>query len=247
MTYHILANKSLLKGSSSWIHPLRMQSDLTYMIEGHIYNNLFLSTWDYHRVILTALGNHGCSDYLTVLPTHEVYHMHNAAMRLAIRLRLGLLPFDQLHNAKCNFCPAQVSFNEDPHHLLSCNRMGRPAAPRHDTLLVETGKMAGLYVEKGTKTTHQPEGVTPFHKGYDNHADILMTRHADLLYIDVQVTNPTAPSAKVLGPLAIQNIPIHPEQRGIQEKEIRRNPKNQQLRADSIHHRIIRRYELCNN
>jgi hypothetical protein len=108
---------------SKWIHPLRTQSDLTFLTEQHIYNKMFLSSSPHHRVVLTALSNPGSSMYLTVLPTHKAYQLPDAAVKLACRLRLGLLPFDQLTNTICECCNSTASFNDDPHHLLSCTRM----------------------------------------------------------------------------------------------------------------------------
>jgi hypothetical protein len=44
--------------------------------------------------------------------------------------------------------------------------------------------------------------------GYDTHADILMMRHCDLLYVDVQVSRPNIPARIKSCPGAWQNVPL---------------------------------------
>jgi hypothetical protein len=85
--------------------------------------------------------------------------------------------------------------------------------------LVDVGKLAGYVSRKEPRLHARPANVKPTDKGYDKHADILMMRHADLLYIDVFVCRPTSPSAAKAA-LAIQNIPLQSTLHGAAKKRV---------------------------
>jgi hypothetical protein len=75
-------------------------------------------------------------------------------------------------------------------------------------VLVETGKASGFVCRKEPNLHVRPEGIERGTKGYNDHGDILMMRHCDLLYVDVQVCQPHTQTALLHASVAAQNVPL---------------------------------------
>ncbi len=222
--------KSNQSNPTQFCHPLRLQANLTFIMENHIYNEMFLSTSPTHRVTLTSLSVPGSSEYLTVLPTDKVYQVPDTAMRLAARMRMGLLPFDHLHHSTCPTCPANrcgvedAPFITDPYHLLACKQLVTHQIARHDNMvqvLVDCAKVAGYTCKKEPYLHVRPDNINKGDKHYDDRADILMMRHSQLLYVDVQICRPTAPFCMRQYPVAIQSIPLQSTLKKEKQKQLK--------------------------
>ena len=146
--------------------------------------------------------------------------MDNSSMRIAIRKRLGLLPFDSLSKQFC-FCRRTTAFDTDPDHFHSCDKTKRTClTQRHNNLvqvLIDLAHTAGFTCIKEPNSHIRPDGIaqqSPLSIAYNQHADILMLRHDQKLYIDVTVTRPTNESNVRSGhtqfrPLRAARVPSH--------------------------------------
>ena len=120
-------------------------------------------------------------------------------MRKAIRHRLGMLPFTELAGRQCDRCTTNggTRFIEDPDHFHSCAPNHRTLAlPRHNNIvqvLMDLGRAVGYTCSREPNLHVRPEGQSSMSsKNYNSHADILMLKHNQRIYIDVTVTRPTS-------------------------------------------------------
>jgi hypothetical protein len=126
-------------------------------------------------------------------------------MRLAVRHRLGLLPFDSLVSASCTAagCTSSPSFLSDPDHFHSCKQQQRISVlQRHNNIvqvLMDLGVRAGYTAIREPNDHIRPQARgTKDARGWNEHADILLLKNDERLYIDVCITRPTAASFLVL-------------------------------------------------
>jgi hypothetical protein len=187
----------------------KLQFNLTRAIEQSIYNKLFESCNASQRTILTACTKNACSgSFLTVVPTQfEVtYRMKNEQFCLAIRHRLGMLPYDELLHEECLHClnrnVHRPSFLADPDHLHSClTQTGSSVSRRHHRLVHQVAMLAKAV---GFHTTVEPSfpavmtaAAAPSDTGYTtvrsrDRGDLLLIRGNQVLLLDVSVTRPTS-------------------------------------------------------
>jgi hypothetical protein len=190
----------------------KVQMNLTQVIERSIYKKLFDSCNATQRTIMTACSeNIGTGSFLTVIPTQfeTTYRMKNEQFCLAIRHRLGMLPYDELLHEECLVCLRRnihrPSFQADPDHLHSCiTQTGSSVSRRHHRLVHQ---LATLAKSVGFHTTHEPSFPSiltttvdptasdqPVYTTVKNkdRGDLLLIRGNQVLLIDVSVTRPTS-------------------------------------------------------
>ena len=112
----------------------KLQHAAVSSLEESMFQQLHAASSDRRKALLISLTAPHSSAYLSILPTQPTYRMADEAMRLAIRKRLGLLPFDQLRDQKCT-CPAQTAFASDPDHFHSCSTGKTHLTRRHNNLV----------------------------------------------------------------------------------------------------------------
>lgn len=175
----------------------RVQRSATQLIEERVLQSLRASSSVRRRILLVANSNPHCSDFLTVLPTQPCYRMADASMQLAVRHRLGALPYDSLTDQQC-FCTTHDSFADDPDHFHSCTKCRRSMLTlRHDNVVQV---LQDLAVSVGFNTIREPNShIRPDSLAslpassveYNHHADLLLLKHGMKLYVDVTVVRPT--------------------------------------------------------
>jgi len=196
----------------TFLNPQKLQHDITAQIEEKLYKRLLNDSTPRHQVVLTSLHTRGCNAYLTVLPTQPCYRMQDGAFRLAVRHRLGLLPFDTLTDAACNRCPHPTTFSDDPDHLHSCSLHRRTlVTERHNNIMqvvMDLARSVGFHV-RGEPNDHvRPSKVAnPQGTHYNNHADILLVKHDQRIYVDVTITRPTNSTNMQIG--KVRTTPAH--------------------------------------
>jgi hypothetical protein len=90
---------------------------------------------DFARIVSVSEKSTGL--WLTTLPIHPSLIMHNTHFSIASRIRLGLVPFDDLKSCSCN-----ASLLNSPLHFLDC-RLFRPlVTARHDRLVHTLARIA---------------------------------------------------------------------------------------------------------
>ena len=171
---------------------------------------LFNHCGRYQQATLTTLTlNPSTNAWLTTLPlsSQPGYRMRDEQFRLAVRHRLGQLPFDDLREHICTKCARRniesPSLLEDPDHSHSCAmQQGVTVKQRHDALkqvLAELARSCGYHVEV------EPRFPTIFETRLDNatgqfvqhihrtdeHGDLLLVRNNVRQLIDVTVVRPT--------------------------------------------------------
>jgi hypothetical protein len=185
--------------SHSFLRRIRLQHEITRMQELKRYESHFQSSSRYQQSILTALAlTRNSSSWLTVLPTEWPYRMSDSSFRLAVRHRLGLLPFDSLAHRRCiaATCSTSTTFATDPDHMHSCALHRRTlCTQRHNNLmqtLMDLARSVGFYASREPNHHRRPAGIGgPGTDKWNDHADILLVKHNRRLYIDVCVTRPT--------------------------------------------------------
>jgi hypothetical protein len=129
--------------------------------------------------------------------------LSSADFRLAVRHRLGLVPFDCLLDEKCRVCQAGSSFAEDPDHFHACVKHRRTlVTARHSDLMAAVMSLArsvGFYASREPNDHARPAELefrktTASIEEYNAHADILLLKHNLKIYVDVSVVRTTAPS-----------------------------------------------------
>ena len=180
--------------------PQQLQRILTHNIEKFELRKFIASSPRYRQAILIALSAPHASDYLTLLPTQPRYRMSNEGMRLAVRHRLGLLPFNSL-TKQCCPCRFHTAFTADPDHFHSCDRHKRTLlSQRHGNIMqvvMDLARACGFVAiqePNGHIRTEDVRDLPATSVKYNIHGDILLLKHDLKLYIDVSVTRPTTPS-----------------------------------------------------
>ena len=189
----------------------KLQANITHLIENSIHNELFESCNASQRTIITACSEHvGAGSFLTVIPTQfeTTYRMKNEQFCLAIRHRLGMLPYDELAGEECLQCLHRnihrPSFRADPDHLHSCTlQAGSSVSRRHHRLVHQ---VASLAKSVGFHTTIEPSfpavittathpttnQLTHTKEQSKDRGDLLLIRGNQVILIDVSVTRPTS-------------------------------------------------------
>jgi hypothetical protein len=88
-------------------------------------------------------------------------------------------------------------------------------------VLVDCAKVAGYTCKKEPHLHVRPDNINKGDKHYDDRADILMMRHSQLLYVDVQICRPTAPFCMRQYPVAIQSIPLQSTLKKEKQKQLK--------------------------
>ena len=190
---------------------VKLQHDLTRSIEATAWIRLFNSCGRYQQATLTSLSlNPSTSAWLSSPPltSEPGYRIRDEEYRLAIRHRLGQLPFDDLRDELCVACARQnvetPSLLDDPDHSHSCGlQKGVSCKRRHDVLKMV---LAGLARSCGYLVEVEPrfpatievqldpstgERVSHATKPPLIHGDLLLIRHNVRLLVDVTVARPT--------------------------------------------------------
>ena len=212
------ARKCALSKSSiqqqTFLNPQQLQHNITAQIEKRLSTQLRQSSTKRHQIVLKSLQPDDmsgcCHAFLTTLPSQFGYRLEDGAMRLAVRHRLGLLPFDELHAAACARCSHPTAFRDDPDHMHSCELHRRTlTTERHNNLVdvvMELARAVGFHVRREPRDNVRPEHIrTPYDKHYHDHADILLIKHAQRIYVDVTVSRPTCASLLRNGQMAAQH------------------------------------------
>ena len=97
---------------------------------------------------------------------------------------------------RCGLGPGS-KFIDDPDHFHSCRMLTRTLTlQRHNNImqvLMDLGRAAGYTVTREPNDHVRPiEQSMPSAKNYNSHADILMMKHDQSIYIDVSITRPTS-------------------------------------------------------
>jgi len=182
----------------NFLRERRLQHDLTELLELQLHEKLFTESGKYQRTVLTALTMTAkASAWLTVLPASHELRMDNSSFRLAVRHRLGLLPFDSLRHRRCRYlhCTAADTFLHDPDHFHSCALHRRTlCTARHNNLMqtvITLARKVGFYASREPNHHLRPQENAD---KFNEHADILLLKHDRKIYIDVTVTRPTTAS-----------------------------------------------------
>ena len=137
-----LAVRSVNHSDATIFSVHKLQHDLTRSLEATTWMKLFNTCARYQQATLTALTlNPSTSTWLTTLPlsSEPGYRMRDEDFRLAIRHRLGQLPFKSLRSAVCIGCGRRnldaPTALEGPDHAHSCAlQEGTSIKRRHDVL-----------------------------------------------------------------------------------------------------------------
>jgi len=187
-----------------------LQRALTCSLEATAWMRLFNSCGRYQQAILTSLSlNPSTSAWLSAPPlsTHPAYGMRDEEYTLAVRHRLGMLPYDDLRSELCVSCGRRnldaPELLVDPDHMHSCTlQQGVSVRRRHDALklaLAELARSCGYLVEVEpsfpARVTSQRDEST----GEQRHAvtrvqargDLLLLRNNTRELVDVTVVRPT--------------------------------------------------------
>jgi len=198
--------------ADAFLQSEKLQQQATLDVEQRIFTQLHAASSHRRQALLASLQAPGCSAWLTTLPTQRCYSMADESVRLGVRKRLGLLPFECLSTVRCS-CRARTPFSSDPDHFHSCDYFKRTLlTQRHNNLvqvLMDTAINAGFTAIREPNSHIRPEGIAeqdPLSDRYNLHADLLLLRHDLKLYIDVTVTRPTCLS-QCSRPY-VRNIPL---------------------------------------
>ena len=193
-------NSSTKAASGGFLQAEHLQRSATQLIEAQQLNQLREKSSVRRRTLLVANSTPHSSEFLTVLPTQPLYCISDASLRLAVRHRLGVLPYDSLADQHC-YCSFKTSFAVDPDHFHSCAKHRRTLITQRHNNLVQV--LQDLAVSVGFTAIREPNShVRPEEiaaqatcsEEYNHHADLLLLKHGLKLYIDVTVTRPTKES-----------------------------------------------------
>jgi hypothetical protein len=120
----------------------KLQHALTGVIEAAAWVRLFNASGRYQQATMTSLAlNSSISTWLTTPPlaTEPAYRMRDADYRLAVRHRLGQLPYDDVRHVACVACASRnrevPTLLDDPDHAQSCTlQEGVTVSRRHDAV-----------------------------------------------------------------------------------------------------------------
>jgi len=210
--------------SSAFLQSEKLQRSATEVIEERVLNELRNESSLRRRTLLTANSTLHSSTYLTVLPTQPLYRMADASLRMAVRHRLGLLPYESMEKQHC-MCRFHTSFKSDPDHFHSCEKFKRTLlTQRHNNLvqvLQDLAVSVGFTAIREPNSHVRPEAIAQqanLSKEYNHHADLLLLRHGLKLYIDVTVTRPTMESLLKTAPLSVSTQPLFSTRRAAGRK-----------------------------
>lgn len=189
---------------------IKLQSDLTRSLEATAWLRLFNSCGRYQQATLTSLSlNPSTSAWLSLSPLYSEpgYRIRDEEYRLAIRHRLGQLPYDSLRDELCVSCARRnvetPSLLADPDHAHSCTlQEGVSVKQRHDSVkqvLAELARSCGYHVEVEPRFPATVETRLDTVTGEHVHSVSKLLAHGDLLLvrgntrqlIDVTVVRPT--------------------------------------------------------
>ena len=204
------AVRSVQQADSSLFSIIKLQHDLTRSIEAYVWMKLFNSCGRYQQATLTTLTlNPSTNAWLTALPlsSQPGYRMRDEQFRLAVRHRLGQLPFDDIRSEVCTGCGRRnidaPLLLDDPDHAHSCGMQhGRSVKQRHDALkqvLAELARSCGYHVEVEPQfptivemRLDESSGRITQHIDRTNlRGDLLFVRNNVRQLIDVTVVRPT--------------------------------------------------------
>jgi hypothetical protein len=186
----------------------KLQQRLTEGIELTVYESCFASCGSYQQAILTSLRETmDGSAWLTVLPTEPAYRLRDEQFRLAVRHRLGQLPYEDLREMVCLACRARnlnaPTFLADPDHLHAyVHGTGASVSLRHHRVVAT---LATLARSVGFVVRLEPHFAPQLHTTVDaetgeertqtvpneQRGDLLLVRHNTRLLVDVTVRRPT--------------------------------------------------------
>ena len=213
--------------ATDFLQAEQLQQLLTHSLEESIFKSHFASAGRFQQTLLTSLTQtSGSSAFLTLLPVEPEYRMRSEDFRLAIRHRLGLVPFDCLQDERCRVCPSASSFAQDPDHFHACVKHRRTlVTARHSDLMsavMSLARSVGFYASREPNDHARPDELE-FRKQsvsideYNAHADILLLKHQLKLYVDVSVVRSTCPSRIAKGrtdkPLAAASYRVRDKHR----------------------------------
>jgi len=201
---------------------VKLQHGITQSLEASVYAELHADCSRYQQTVMTALAlNVSTSSWLTVVPvTREPgYRLTDEHYRLAVRHRMGMLPYDTIREDRCLDCAASYTVDAprllaDPDHFHSCvHQRGVSVTQRHDgvaRVLVQLAREAGYstewqptfpplveHVVVADPVTGQLRSVRRVVPGADSprgtelEGDLLLRRHNVTIWVDVRVTRPT--------------------------------------------------------
>lgn len=167
-----------------FLPPPKLQRELMQVIDTRIADDLLTSSSPMDKARLPACRAKHSGVWLTVFPSSYMFCLLDTHIGLAMRLRLGLAPQDNLpFHCKCNY-----PLSTDPNHFLSCKLLRRTiATTRHDDLhhlLCDFTRQAGCAV------FIEPRGLDGTGKRPD--AQVFFQSGTELL--DTSITHPCSPS-----------------------------------------------------
>jgi hypothetical protein len=193
-------NAAATPPKSAFLQAERVQRSATQLIEQHVLQQLHSSSSLRRQILLTANTTPHSSEFLTVLPTQPLYRMSNASLQMAVRHRLGVLPYDSLALQRC-YCKERSAFAEDPDHFHSCAKHRRTLLnSRHDNIvqvLLDLARSVGFNAIREPNSHIRPDSLAQLPSSsveYNRHADLLLLKHGLKLYVDVTITRPTKES-----------------------------------------------------
>jgi len=193
-------NSSKRAASGGFLQTDHLQRSATELMESELLSQLREQSSVRRRTLLVANATPHSCEFLTVLPTQPLYCISNASLRLAVRHRLGVLPYDSLSDQRC-YCTTKTPFALDPDHFHSCAKHRRTLlTQRHNNLvqvLQDLAVSVGFSAIREPNSHVRPETIAAQASGseeYNHHADLLLLKHGLKLYIDVTVTRPTKES-----------------------------------------------------
>jgi len=187
--------------SATFVLANKLQHQLTVNLEDAMFTDLFSKCGKYQQSVLTSLSeNSACSSWLTVLPTEPAYRMRDEQFCLAVRHRLGQLPYDDLIDSPCLSCRAKCVaipyFRGDPDHFHSCICQTGVATTQRHHRLVNT--LATLARSVGFVANIEPPLTSTSNSqqsGHHKRGDLKLIRHNLRLLVDVTVTRPSSTTA----------------------------------------------------
>ena len=204
--------KSIAAAPSTIYSAVQLQSELTRSLEATRWFELFNASARYQQTILTALTlSPATSAWLSTPPltSEPAYRLRDEEYVLAVRHRLGLLPYDDLREEQCVACANRdletPALLVDPDHAHSCVlQQGASVRRRHDAVklaLAELARSCGYHVEiephfpqpveyRLNSSTGSMERCTV--EQPDIRGDLLLLRNGRRLLLDVTVVRPTS-------------------------------------------------------
>jgi len=150
--------------------------------------------------------------------------MGNASLKMAVRHRLGVLPYDSMEHQQC-MCRFHTAFTSDPDHFHSCEKFKRTLlTQRHNNIvqvLQDLAVTAGFTAIREPNSHVRPEAIAAqanLSKEYNHHADLLLLRHGLKLYIDVTVTRPTNETMLRAAPQSVSTKQLYSTRRAAHGK-----------------------------